>query len=196
MASPRSSFLRLLPLIGLLMLPAIAALAQQTDGMKPVQNRRRYLFPQKDTESAYVQNVTKNTEEAQEIDGTFTRLAYRTYAEMLTEITELKKLHTWADSTYQRRLAALPPGGALLVTIRRKGPGNTNLANLTIAATTKDGKEVFRQTPAPGGGRFFGRDLYQAQRLIPLTKVEPQTLTVSIADAKLFQTFEYVVAVP
>lgn len=190
------SFLRFALLLAVSCLGSFASQAQQADGMKPVQNRRRYMFPQKDTECPYVQNVTKNTEEAQEIDGTFTRLAYRPYAELLAEITELKKLHTWADTTYQRRLAALPPGGALLVTIRRKGPGNTNLANLTIAATTKDGKEIFRQTPTAGGGRFHSRDLYQAQRLIPFPKTDPQTLNVSIADAKVFQTFEYTVTVP
>jgi len=51
-------------------------------------------------------------------------------------------------------------------------------------------------TLAPGTGRFFGLDLYQAQRLIPFPKLEPQELSVSIRDAKLYQTFDYLLTLP
>jgi hypothetical protein len=189
-----SSSARCLALLGVGVLTSFATLAQPTG--KAAQGRKKYMFPQKDAESAYVQNVTKNTDEDQEVDGSFTRLGYRSYADMLAEITELKHIHSWADTTFQRRLAALPPGGALLVTMRRQGAPAANLSFLTITVTTKDGQEVFKQTPTPGPGRFFGRDLYQAQRLIPFPKVEPQALNVSIRDTKLYQTFEYVVNVP
>ena len=181
--------------IALLGLCAGAALAQPTG--KAAKGRKRYTFAQKDSESpAYVQNVTKNTDEEQDVDGSFTRLGYRSYTDMLTEITALKKLHDWADTTYQRRLAALPPGGALVVTIHRQGPKNTDLANLTLTVTSKDGKEVLAQTLAPGTGRFFGRDLYQAKGIIPFPKMDPQELNVSIRDAKLYQTFDYTLTLP
>jgi hypothetical protein len=170
------------------------ALAQPTG--KAAKGRKRYAFAQKDSESPYVQNVTKNTDEEQDIDGSFTRLGYRSYTDMLSEITALKKLHDWADSTYQRRVAAIPPGGALLVIIHRQGPKGAELSNLTLTATDKTGKEVFAQTLAPGTGRFFGRDLYQAQRLIPFPKMDPQELNVSIRDAKLYQTFDYTLTLP
>ncbi|GAC1591986.1 MAG: hypothetical protein NVS3B25_11960 [Hymenobacter sp.] len=188
-------FVRPLIVISLLSLcAAVTARAQPTG--KAAQGRKRYLFAQKDPQSPYVQNVTKNTDEEQEVDGSFTRLGYRSYADMVAEITALKKLHDWADTTYQRRLAAIPPGGALLVTIHRQGPKNTDLANLTLTATTKEGSPVFTQTLAPGTGRFFGRDLYQAQRLIPFPKTDPQVLNVSIRDAKLYQTFDYILTLP
>ncbi|WP_210519424.1 hypothetical protein [Hymenobacter terricola] len=180
--------------IGLLCLCAGAALAQPTG--KAAKGRKRYTFAQKDSESPYVQNLTKNTDEEQDVDGSFTRLGYRSYADMLTEITHLKKLHDWADTTFQRRLAALPPGGALLVIVHRQGPKGVELANLTLTVTDKAGKEVFAQTLAPGTGRFFGRDLYQAQRLIPFPKMDPQELSVSIRDAKLYQTFDYTLTLP
>ncbi|GAA4355787.1 hypothetical protein GCM10023185_18970 [Hymenobacter saemangeumensis] len=173
---------------------SFASLAQPTG--KAAQGRKKYLFPQKDAESSYVQNVTKNTEEDQDIDGSFTRLGYRPYADLLAEITELRRIHSWADTTYQRRLAALPEGGILLVTMRRQGSPNANPSYLTITATTKEGKEVFTHTPAAGTGRFFGRDLYQAKQQIPFPKMEAQTLNVSIRDAKLYQTFEYQMTVP
>ena len=163
---------------------------------KAAQGRKRYVFAQRDAESPAVQNVTKNTDEEQDVDGSFTRLGYRSYPDLLTEIDHLRKLHDWADTTYQRRRAALPPGGALLVTIRRQGPKSAELSNLTLTATDKAGKEVFAHTLAPGTGRFFGRDLYQAQRQIPFPKLAPQELKVSIRDAKLYQTFEYVLTVP
>ncbi|MDB5234211.1 MAG: hypothetical protein JWR44_1204 [Hymenobacter sp.] len=180
--------------MALLCLCAGAAIAQPTG--KAAKGRKRYAFAQKDSESPYVQNVTKNTEEEQDVDGSFTRLGYRSYTDMLTEITHLKKLHDWADTTYQRRVAALPPGGALFVIIHRQGPKSAELSNLTLTATDKAGKEVFAHTLAPGTGRFFGRDLYQAQGLIPFPKMDPQELSVSIRDAKLYQTFDYTLTLP
>ncbi|MDO7845989.1 hypothetical protein Q5H92_06450 [Hymenobacter sp. M29] len=180
--------------LGLLLLGAGAAVAQPTG--KAAKGRKRYTFAQRDAVSPYVQNVTKNTDEEQEVDGSFTRLGYRSYADMRTEIDALRKLKEWADTTYQRRLAALPPGGALLVTIHRQGPKGAELSNLTLTVTDKAGKEVLAQTLAPGTGRFFGRDLYQAQRLIPFPKMEAQELNVSIRDAKLYQTFDYILTLP
>ena len=180
--------------IAVLGLCAGSAMAQPTG--KAAQGRKRYIFAQKDAVSPYVQNVTKNTDEDQEVDGSFTRLGYRSYADMLSEIDALKKLKDWADTTYQRRVTAIPPGGTLIVTIHRQGPKNTDLANLTLTATNKEGKEVFAQALAPGTGRFFGRDLYQAQRALPLPKMEPQVLNVSIRDAKLYQTFDYLLTLP
>ncbi len=173
-----------------------AAHAQAPDASKFITNKRHYVFAQRDAESPAVQNVTKNTDEEADVAGTYTRLAYRPYPQLLAEIDELRKLHSWADTTYQRRLAALPPGGGLLVTIRRKGPGSANLANVAIRATDKAGQEVFRIVPPATPGRFYGRDLYQAQGLVPLPKVEPQELKVSVGDAKLYLSFEYVVTVP
>ena len=191
--NPRSAH-RLLLFVLLTLVAGSAALAQPSG--KAAQGRKRYTFAQRDPESQHVQNVTKNTEEDQDVDGSFTRLGYRSYADMLTEIDHLKKLHDWADTTYQRRLTALPPGGALLVVIHRQGPKSIDLANLTVTATGKDGKEVFTHTLAPGAGRFFGRDLYQAQRVIPFPKLDAQELKISIRDAKLYQTFEYVLNLP
>ena len=173
-----------------------AAHAQAPDAAKFITNKRHYLFAQRDAESPAVQNVTKNTDEEADVAGVYTRLAYCPYAQMLAEIDALRKLHTWADTTYQRRLAALPPGGALQVTIRRKGPGSANLANLVVVATDKAGQEVFKLVPPATPGRFYGRDLYQAQGLLPLPKVEPQELKVRVGDAKLYLAFEYVVTVP
>ena len=49
---------------------------------------------------------------------------------------------------------------------------------------------------APGTGRFFGRDFYQVQHLIPFPKMKPQNLSVSIRDAKLYQTFDYLLTLP
>ncbi|TPG61713.1 hypothetical protein [Hymenobacter nivis] len=186
----------LLLVTGLGLATAGAAQAQAPDASKFITNKRHYMFPQRDAESPAVQNVTKNTDEDADVNGTYTRLAYRPYAQMLTEIDELRRLHTWADTTYQRRLAALPAGGALQVTIRRKGPGSANLSNLVITATDKAGQEVFKIVPPATPGRFFGRDLYQAQGLIALPKLEPQDLKVRVGDAKLYLAFEYVVAVP
>ena len=181
-------------IVGLLMLCAGAALAQPTG--KAAKGRKRYTFAQKDSESLYVQNVTKNTDEEQDVDGSFTRLGYRSYTDMVAELTALKKLHDWADTTYQRRVGAVPPGGALLVIIHRQGPKNADLANLTITVTNKAGKEVFAQPLAPGSARFFGRDLYQARAVIPFPVLDPQELSVSIRDAKLYQTFDYTLTLP
>jgi hypothetical protein len=180
--------------IGLFLLSTGAVLAQPTG--KAAKGRKRYTFAQKDSESPYVQNVTKNTDEEQDVDGSFTRLGYRSATDMLTEITALKKLHDWADSTYQRRVAAIPPGGALVVTVHRQGPKSVEMSNLTLTATDKTGKEVFAQTLAPGTGRFFGRDLYQGKSVIPFPKMDPQELNVSIRDAKLYQTFDYTLTLP
>ena len=181
-------------IVGLLMLCAGAALAQPTG--KAAKGRKRYTFAQKDSESLYVQNVTKNTDEEQDVDGSFTRLGYRSYTDMVAELTALKKLHDWADTTYQRRVGAVPPGGALLVIIHRQGPKNADLANLTVTVTNKAGKEVFAQPLAPGSARFFGRDLYQARAIIPFPVLDPQELSVSIRDAKLYQTFDYTLTLP
>ncbi|MBO2007656.1 hypothetical protein [Hymenobacter negativus] len=180
--------------LSLLLLGAGAALAQPTG--KAAKGRKRYTFAQKDSESPYVQNVTKNTDEEQDVDGSFTRLGYRSATDMLTEITALKKLHDWADTTYQRRVAAIPPGGALVVIVHRQGPKGVEMSNLTLTATDKAGKEVFAQTLAPGTGRFFGRDLYQGKTIIPFPKMDPQELNISIRDAKLYQTFDYTLALP
>ena len=180
--------------LSLLLLCAGAALAQPTG--KAAKGRKRYTFAQKDSESPYVQNVTKNTDEEQDVDGSFTRLGYRSYTDMVAELTALKKLHDWADTTYQRRVGTVPPGGALLVIIHRQGPKNADLANLTLTVTDKAGKEVFAQTLAPGSARFFGRDLYQAKAVIPFPVLDPQELNVSIRDAKLYQTFDYTLTLP
>lgn len=170
------------------------ALAQPTG--KAAQGRKRYLFAQKDAQSPNVQNITKNTDEEQDVDGSYTRLGYRSYPDMLTEIEALRKLHDWADTTYQRRVAALPPGGALLVIVHRQGPKGVEMSNLTLTATDKAGKQVFAQTLAPATGRFFGRDLYQGKAVIIFPKMDPQELSVSIRDAKLYQTFDYTLTLP
>ena len=180
--------------LGFLLLGAGSVLAQPTG--KAAKGRKRYTFAQKDSESPYVQNVTKNTDEEQDVDGSFTRLGYRSATDMLTEITALKKLHDWADTTYQRRVAAIPPGGALVVIVHRQGPKGVEMSNLTLTATDKTGKEVFAQALAPGTGRFFGRDLYQGKAIIPFPKMDPQELNVSIRDAKLYQTYDYTLTLP
>ena len=178
----------------LLCLCASAALAQPTG--KAAKGRRRYAFAQKDEESPYVKNITKNTGEEEDVDGSFTRLGYRTYTEMVAELTHLKKLHDWADTTYQRRVGTVPPGGVLTVIIHRQGPKNADLGNLAITVTDKTGKEVFTHTPPTSTGRFFGRDLYQAKAVIPFPSLAPQELNVSIRDAKLYQTFDYALEIP
>lgn len=180
--------------VALLCLCAGAALAQPTG--KAARGRSRYTFSQRDAESPYVKNLTKNTDDEQDVDGSFTRLGYRSYTDILTEITHLKKLHDWADTTYQRRVAAIPAGGTLLVIVHRQGPKGVEMSNLTLTATDKTGKEVFAQTLAPATGRFFGRDLYQGKAVIPFPKMDPQELSVSIRDAKLYQTFDYTLEIP
>ncbi len=189
---PRAA--RPLLVAGLLLLGAGAAAAQPTG--KAAKGRKRYTFAQRDSESPYVQNVTKNTDEEQDVDGSFTRLGYRSAADILREIEALRKLKEWADTTYQRRVAAIPPGGALVVTVHRQGPKGVEMANLTLTATDKAGKEVFAQALPAGTGRFFGRDLYQGKSVIPFPKMPPQELNVSIRDAKLYQTFDYTLTLP
>lgn len=176
-------------LLVLLLGSAAAAHAQSSNGPA----RKRYLFAQKNPECPVVANITKNTDEDADITGTYTHVCYRSPAEMLFEISELRKIHNWADSTFQRRLNALPPNGALVLNIRRQGPKNADPSLLTLAAHTKDGKEVFTATPKPGTGRFYGRDLYQNQQLIPFIKLDPAVgpLTLVITDTRLRQQFEY-----
>ena len=154
--------------------------------------RKRYVFAQKDPECPVVANITKNTDEDADVTGSYTRVCYRSPAELLAEIEELSKIHSWADSTYQRRLAALPPGGALVLTIHRQGAKNTDPALLTLSARTKDGAEVYTATPKPGTGRFFGRDLYQTSQAVPFVKpAAPGPYILSITDTRLRQVFEY-----
>ena len=173
---------------------ATAAHAQSPNGPA----RKRYMFAQKNPECPVVANITKNTDEDADVTGTYTHVCYRSPEEMLAEINELRKIHDWADSTYQRRLAALPPGGALVLDIRRQGAKNADPSLLTIVARTKEGKEVFTATPKPGLGRFYGRDLYWNKQLIPFIKLDPANgpLTLIITDTRLRQQFEYQLTPP
>jgi hypothetical protein len=184
---------------GLLSIEAPAASAQSTSKYPTPAGppRKKYMFAQKDPECPVVANITKNTDEDADITGSYTRVCYRSPVEMLAEIDELRRIHTWADSTYQRRLAALPPGGALLLTIRRQGAKNADPSSLTFTARTKDGAEVYTATPKPGTGRFFGRDLYQAQQAVPFVKpAVPGPYLLSVTDNKLRQVFEYQLSMP
>ena len=156
--------------------------------------RKRYMFAQKEVDCPLVANVTKNTDEDADVSGSYTKVCYRSNSELLREIDELRKIHTWADSTYERRLAALPPGGALVITIHRQGPKNADPAYLFVTAKTKDGQEILKNANLkPGNGRFFGRDLYQSQQLVALPKVEATAwpITLIINDSRLRQLFEY-----
>ena len=183
----------------LLSVAAPAASAQSTSKYPTPAGppRKKYLFAQKDPECPVVANITKNTDEDADITGSYTRVCYRSPVEMLAEIDELRRIHTWADSTYQRRLAALPPGGALVLTIRRQGAKNADPSSLTLTARTKDGAEVYTATPKPGTGRFFGRDLYQAQQAVPFVKpTVPGPYLLSVTDNKLRQVFEYQLSIP
>jgi len=157
--------------------------------------RKKYLRPKKDEECAYVLNVTKNTDEEAEMTASATRIAYRPYAELLTEITELRKINSWADSTYQRRLQALPTGGMLVITMYRRGAQNADPALLSVTARDKAGKELFALPSLPEGeGRFWNRDLYMSKRSIPFVKIEDQqAVYVTLNDAKLKQDFEYII---
>jgi hypothetical protein len=184
---------------GLLSMVAPAASAQSTSKYPTPAGppRKKYMFAQKDPECPVVSNITKNTDEDADITGSYTRVCYRSPTEMLAEIDELRRIHTWADSTYQRRLAALPPGGALLLTIHRQGAKNADPSSLTLTARTKEGAEVYTATPKPGTGRFFGRDLYQAQQAVPFVKpAVPGPYLLSITDNKLRQVFEYQLSMP
>lgn len=161
--------------------------------------RKHYLFAQKEVDCPVVANVTKNTDEDADVSGSYTKVCYRSPAEMLLEINELRKIHTWADSTYARRLAALPPGGALVVTLHRQGPKGADPAYLFCTAKTKDGQEILKDyNLKPGTGRFFGRDLYQSQQLVPFPKVDPANwpIALTINDSRLRQLFEYTLAPP
>ena len=172
---------------------ATAAQAQSPNGPP----RKRYMFAQKNPECPVVANITKNTDEDADVTGSYTRVCYRSPAELLAEIQELSKIHSWADSTYQRRLAALPAGGALVVTIHRQGAKNTDLGLLTLSARTKEGAEIYTATPQPGTGRFFGRDLYQASQAVPFVKpAVPGPYLLSITDSRLRQVFEYQLTIP
>jgi len=157
------------------------------------QPRKRYMFAQKNPECPAVSNLTKNTDEDADVSGTYTHVCYRSQAEMLLEINELRKIHDWADSTYQRRLSRLPAGGVLVLNIHRQGPKNADPSVLTLTARTKDGKEIFTATPRPATGRFFGRDLYQTQQSIPFVKLDPTAgpVLLTVKDNRLQQVFEY-----
>lgn len=178
-------------LLAVLVLSTLAASAQYMPG-KP---RKKYTFPRKDEESPYVLNVTKNTDEDAEVDACVTRVGYRPYSELLTEINELKRMNSWADTTYQRRFQQLPAGGQLTVTMYRRGAPNADPAYLSLMAKDKDGKEVLNVPGlTAGNGRFWNRDLYMSKRTIPFVKVEtPQDITLTINDAKTKQNFEYII---
>jgi hypothetical protein len=183
----------------LLGLAATEAAAQTTDKYPTPAGppRKRYVFAQKDPECPVVANITKNTDEDADKSGSYTRVCYRSATELQAEIQELSKIHAWADSTYQRRLAALPAGGALVVTMHRRGAQNTDPSSLTLTARTKDGAEVYTATPKPGTGRFFGRDLYQATQAVPFVKPSvPGPYVLVINDNKLKQVFEYQLTIP
>ncbi|GAA3994410.1 hypothetical protein GCM10022408_00970 [Hymenobacter fastidiosus] len=178
----------------LLLVTLLSSLAASAQMITP--ERKRYMRPRKDEECALVQNVTKNTDEDSQKDATMTRVAYRPYAEMLTAIDAQREMNRWADSTYQRRLRLLPPGGELTVTMYRRGAANADPSLLSLSAKDKEGKEVFTQVLAPGSGRFWNQDQYKSVRSIPFVKMEtPQPLTLTIADAKLKHSFEYIVEV-
>ena len=187
--------LRNLLVSGLLLAATASEAAAQAPGKYPTPAgppRKKYMFVQKDPECPAVANITKNTDEDADVTGSYTRVCYRSPEEMLTEVQELSRIHNWADSTLQRRRAALPPGGALVVTIHRQGAKNADPSYLTLTARTKDGVEVYAATPKPGSGRFFGRDLYQAQQAVPFVKPAlPGPFILSINDVKLRQVFEY-----
>ena len=188
----------LLPAAGLL--GTLAAQAQSAPGkLLPPSGppRKHYMFAQKEADCPLVANVTKNTDEDADISGSYTKVCYRSPTEMLLEVNELRKIHDWADSTYARRLAALPPGGALLVTIHRQGPKGADPAYLFFTAKNKDGQDVFSYNPASATGRFFGRDLYQQQLLIPFPKLDAAwPLALTINDSRLRQLFEYTINQP
>lgn len=189
-------------LAGLLLTAAPAARAQLVPGklIEPSgQPRKRYMFAQKEADCPTVANVTKNTDEDADVTGSYTKVCYRSPAEMLLEINELRKIHDWADSTYQRRLAALPAGGALVVYIRRQGPKGADPAWLFLTAKTKDGQELLKDYELqPGTGRFYGRDLYQIQQLIPFPKTANFTdpITLTLNDTRLRQLFEFTLVLP
>ena len=159
--------------------------------------RKRYLFPQKEAQGSNVLNVTKNTDEDAEKDGSYTRLSYLPYPLMLAQLAELRKIYYWQDSTYQRRLTALPAGGALQLTIYRRGAANADPSLLVLQALNKDGQEVWRAAPKAGNGRFWNRDLYKSEQQISFIKsIDNQLLTIKIYDPRQGQIYEYVVQMP
>jgi len=178
-------------LLTTLLLFALLASAQYMPGTP----RKKYLRPKKDEECQYVLNVTKNTDEDAEVDACVTRVAYRPYAELLTEIDALRKMNNWADTTYQRRFSQLPPGGQLVVTMYRRGGANADPAYLSVVGKDKDGKEIFNVPALPKGqGRFWNRDLYVSKRAIPFVRTEtPQDVALFINDIKTKQMFEYII---
>ncbi|SET32336.1 hypothetical protein [Hymenobacter actinosclerus] len=178
-------------LLSLLLTSTLAASAQYMAG-KP---RKKYTFPKKDDESTYVLNVTKNTDEEAEVDACVTRVAYLPYADLLAQINELKRINSWADTTYQRRLTQLPAGGQLTVTMYRRGAKNADPSYLSLLAKNKAGQELLNLPELPAGqGRFWNRDLYMSKRVIPFVKVEgEQDVSLTINDAKTRQNFEYII---
>lgn len=173
--------------------PAVPAIPDFKTGVA----RKRYLFPQKEAQGSNVLNVTKNTDEDAEKDGTYTRLSYLPYPLMLTQLSELRKINYWADSTYQRRLTALPAGGALQLTIYRRGAANADPSLLVLQALTKAGQEIWRAAPRAGNGRFWNRDLYKSEQQLSFIKTaDNQPITVKIYDPRQGQTYEYVVQMP
>lgn len=156
--------------------------------------RKRYLFPAKETQGSNVLNVTKNTDEDAEKDGTYTRLSFLPYPTLLAQLDEMRKIYYWQDSTYQRRLAALPATGTLQLTIYRRGGANADPSLLVLQALTKTGEEVWRVAPKPATGRFWNRDLYKTEQQLPFVKTtDNQPLTVKIYDPRQGQIYEYVV---
>lgn len=182
---------KILLLALLFALGPLAGSAQYMAG-KPL---KKYTFPKKDDENPYVLNVTKNTDEDAEVNACVTRLGYRPYAEMLAELEAIRKMNNLADTAYQRRLAQLPTGGQLTITMYRRGAANADPAYLSVSAKDKDGKELLSVPELPAGqGRFWNRDLYMSKRTIPFVKTDaPQDISVFINDIKTKQTFEYVV---
>ena len=178
-------------LLSFLLLGTLAASAQYMPG-KP---RKKYAFPKKDEESTYVLNVTKNTDEDAEVDACVTRVGYLPYADLLLQTNELKRINSWADTTYQRRLAQLPAGGQLTVTMYRRGAKNADPAYLSLVAKSKDGQELLNLPElAAGQGRFWNRDLYVSKRVIPFVKTETeQDIFLTINDVKTRQNFEYII---
>ncbi|NVO33328.1 hypothetical protein [Hymenobacter lapidiphilus] len=178
-------------LITLILSSTLAASAQSMAG-KP---RKKYAFPKKDEESTYVLNVTKNTDEEAEIDACVTRVAYLPYVDLLAQINELKRINSWADTTYQRRLTQLPAGGQLTVTMYRRGSKNADPSYLSLLAKNKAGEELLNLPELPAGqGRFWNRDLYMSTRVIPFVKVaSEQDVSLTINDAKTRQNFEYII---
>ena len=176
---------------------SVATFAPAIPDFKVGVARKRYLFPAKETQGSNVLNVTKNTDEDAEKDGTYTRLSYLPYATMRAQLDEMRKIYYWPDSTYQRRLAALPAAGTLQLTIYRRGAPNADPSLLVLQALNKAGQEVWRAAPRPARGRFWNRDLYKTEQQLTFVKTaDSQPLTVKIYDPRQGQIYEYVVQMP